>query len=74
MLGPIDLVRTVWGDLNGMRSLPERGSYADRLDPVSPPPATFIGAPVQFAVMRPAQWHCELVTDPLSESPRLRKA
>jgi hypothetical protein len=29
---------------------------------------------VKFAVMRPAQWHCELVTDRLSESAQLREA
>jgi hypothetical protein len=28
--------------LDGMRFLPERGSHADRLDPVSAPPSAFI--------------------------------
>jgi hypothetical protein len=54
--------------------LPERGSDADRLDAVLTPPSAFIAAPMQFAVMHPAQWHGELVTNPLSESARLRKA
>jgi hypothetical protein len=69
---PIELVRADRGDPNFMCFLPERGS--DRLDPVLAPPCAFIAAPVKIAVMRPAQWDCELVTDPLSESPRLRKA
>ena len=46
----------------------------DGLDAVSAPPGALIAAPVKFAVMRPAQWHGELVTDLLSKSPRLRKA
>src|ERR1700757_1032511 len=54
--------------------LPERRSHADRLDPVSAPPGAFIAAPMKFAVVRSAQRHCELVTDLLAKSPRLRKA
>ena len=54
--------------------LPERRSHAARLDPVSAPPGAFIAAPMKFAVVRSAQWHCELVTDLLAKSARLRKA
>ena len=71
---PIGFVCADRNRLNSMCFLPERGSHSDRLDPVSAPPGAFIAAPVKVAVMRSAQWDCELVTDPLSEAPRLRKA
>src|SRR5215470_17099388 len=46
----IQFVTAVHGDLDGMGPAPERGSDAQWLDAVPPPPNVFIAVPMKFAV------------------------
>ena len=52
---------------------PELVRDPGRLDPGSRPPIHFLAGAVQFAMMRPAQRHRELVTDLLCQTAGLRE-
>src|ERR1700746_2787342 len=58
---PIKLLRAARGDPDFVCFLPERGSDAERLDPVAAPPTPFLAMPMQFAVMESAKGDAKFV-------------
>ena len=57
-----------------MRFKPQRPRGAGRIKPKLLPPRRFVTVTVNFAMMSPAQWHCEFVTDLVAERTNLREA
>jgi hypothetical protein len=52
---------------------PKRGGGAQRIEIELSPPDPFVAAPVQLAVMGPAERHCEFVADLASQDASLRE-
>jgi hypothetical protein len=63
IVGPVQFVCAVFGDLDGMGLAPERGSYAQRLDPLFRPPVRFIAVLMQVPMVLAAERHGEFVAD-----------
>ena len=56
-----------------MRLLPKTCRDRKRIDPLRLPPGALVAAPVQFAMVQPANGHGEPVADLASHRPLLRK-
>jgi hypothetical protein len=62
-----------FGFREGMRLQPEPASNDRRIDACIFPPSNFIAAAVHFAMMSPAQRHCELIAHLAPERLKLCK-
>ena len=51
------------GWIESMRPFPKACCNGEGIDTLLTPPGAFVAAPMEFAMMQPANWNGELVTD-----------
>ena len=59
--------------IEGMRRLPKGGRNPEGIYSVCPPPGAFVAAPMQLAMVQPANRNRELVADLAPHRPLLRE-